>query len=107
MKKIPVFRFKKLLSVLLAAVLLFSMVPSFVFNASAATAFVRKESDPATLNDWKVFFGPNATNTTWAGGVWSDKSVFKTAEDYIAATDEVEGNDFKLSIGENLQFLPL
>ncbi|MBR2043620.1 MAG: hypothetical protein IJ946_04705 [Clostridia bacterium] len=101
MKKIPVFRFKKLLSVLLAAVLLFSMVPSFVFNASAATAFLRKESDPATLNDWKAFFGPNATNTTWAGGVWSDKSVFKTAEDYIAATDEVEGNDFKLSIGEN------
>ena len=101
MKKIPVSRFKKLLSVFLTAIMLFSMIPVSQFNASAANDSFTKVTDPSTLNDWKAFFGPNATNTTWAGGVWSDKSVFSTAAEYIAATDEAEGNDFRLSVGED------
>ncbi len=97
MKKV---NFKKLLSVLLAAVMIFSMIPMFVINVGAAADFT-KVTDPATVNDWKAFFGPNAADTTWVGGVWSDKSVFKTVEDYINATDETEGQNFGLSIDDD------
>lgn len=100
-EKIPVSRFKKLLSVFLTAIMLLSMIPSFVFNASAANSNFTKVSAPSTVNDWKRFFGPDAKDTSWVGGVWSDKSVFTSVGDYTAATDEAEGSDFKLSIGDD------
>ncbi len=98
MKKIPVS--KKLVAVFLAIVMLFSMIPTFVFNASAAGGNITKVSDPSTVNDWKAFFGPNAKDTTWVGGVWSDKSVFTSVKDYTDATDESDDN-INLAIGEN------
>ena len=101
MKKMRISNFKRILSVFLTVVMVFSMIPSFVFNASAANSSFKKATDPSTVNDWKVFFGPNATNTTWAGGVWSDKSVFSSVADYKEATDEQEGSDFNLSIDSN------
>ena len=100
MKRTKNSNFKKLLSVLLAVVMIFSMIPMFVMNVGAAADFT-KVTDPATVNDWKAFFGPNAKDTSWVGGVWSDKSVFGNVTDYKAATDEVEGNDFNLSIDDN------
>ncbi len=103
MKNTKNLTFKKLLSVFLAVVMVFSMIPMLVMNVGAAADFT-KVTDPSTVNDWKAFFGPKTENTTWAGGVWSDKSVFSTVADYIAATDEVEGNDFNLSI-DNKNFL--
>ncbi len=92
-------KFKKLLSVFLAAVMVFSMIPMFVMNVGAAADFT-KVTDPATVNDWKAFFGPDAKDTSWVGGVWSDKSVFGNVADYKEATDEIEGNDFNLSIDD-------
>jgi len=32
-------------------------------------------ADPATLN-WEDFFGPEKMDTEFAGGIWTDKSVF-------------------------------
>ncbi len=100
MKKLSVLKYKKWLAVFLAAVMLLGMLPTFVFTAGAATGNFTKVSDPATVNDWKIFFGPSVKNTTWAGGVWSDKSVFKSVEDYKAATDEAD-DGINLSIDKN------
>lgn len=43
------------------------------------------ESDPSTMDDWKNFFangvnGDKAISTEFAGGVWTDKSVFTQSE---------------------------
>ena len=100
MKKLSVLRYKKWLAVFLSVIMLFSMLPTFIFNASAATGNFTKKSDPSTVNDWKIFFGPDVKDTTWAGGVWSDKSVFKTVKDYTDATDE-DDDSINLSIGAN------
>lgn len=100
MKNLSVLKYKKWLAVFLTAVMLLSMLPTFIFNASAQEGNFRKISDPATVNDWKIFFGQDVKNTTWAGSVWSDKSVFTSVADYKAATDEADDN-LNLSIGAN------
>jgi len=100
MKIFSVKRYKKWLAVFLTAIMLFSMLPTFMFSVSADTGNFTKISDPSTVNGWKGFFGPTAKDTTWVGGVWSDKSVFKSAEDYKAATAE-DDDGLNLEIGKN------
>lgn len=53
-----------------------------------------KEADPATVNNWKTLY--DGLDTSYAGGVWTDKSVFESAEEYFAATDEQENFDMEL-----------
>lgn len=61
---------------------------------------ITRVSDPATVNDWTAFFDPNAKDTTWVGGVWSDKSVFTSVKEYTDATDEAD-DDINLTLSEN------
>lgn len=100
MKRFQMPKYKKVLSVFMAVVILIGMLPTFVFNASAAASNITKTSDSSTVNDWRIFFDPNVKDTTWAGAVWSDKSVFKSVKDYTDATNESDDN-LNLSIGEN------
>lgn len=99
---------KRLFSFLLALVLVASYLP-VARQASAATtgnAFGEtgnKVTDPASVNDWKNFFDIEDAanlNTDFAGGVWTDKSVFNSVADYTDATDEND-NNIPLSIDPN------
>ncbi len=103
------------LSFLVSAMMLLTSLP-FAAGAAAATlppgyASVyggtdNKIADPGTLNDWKDFFGPDVKDTTFAGSVWSDKSVFNSVEEYLAATDEQENpSTFGLSLTDPNNFL--
>ena len=109
---------KKVLSVVLCVLLVLSCSPLSALavtsrNESAPGAAIgnawggtgNKLSDAPTLNDWQLFFGPNVANTTWAGGIWTDKSVFNSVADYVAATDEKEGSDFALQLNDSNSFL--
>lgn len=60
-----------------------------------------KEADPATVNNWKDFYG--GLDTSLAGGVWTDKSVFETTQDYFDATDEEE--NFTMDLQNPRDFL--
>ncbi len=96
---------KRILSLLLALALVASYLP-IIHRATAANATTgsvsdafgqtgNKHADPHTLNNWKQFFNvddPNNLNTAYAGGVWTDKSVFNSVAEYLAATDESDNN---------------
>lgn len=70
--------FKRVLSILLCAVLLLSYLPANALQAKAATPGYVENTKKADLHtiDWADFFGPDKLDTEYAGGVWTDKSVF-------------------------------
>ena len=81
---------KKACALLLVLVMVLGYIPSGVLTVRAEDAahnnLAVKVADPDTVNAWKNQFSANRTE--YAGGVWTDKSVFEDAADYIAATDE-------------------
>lgn len=88
----------------LALIMVLGCLPGNMFTAKAEiSATVEKVADPGTLNNWKGVFG---NTTDHAGGVWTDKSVFTSANAYVNATDEDESSatEGKLAIG-NQNFL--
>ncbi len=85
---------KRLIAILLCVLMAFGTLPQTIAIAAAGDTGVvgsmnpgeaAKIVDPSTMHDWKNFFGKDFVNTENAGGVWSDKSVFETAEEYKAA----------------------
>ena len=68
--------FIKLISMVLCAAMLMMCLP----RLSVPTVAVEEDTriaDPSTMDGWKDFFLPQPLNTDNAGGVWTDKSVFK------------------------------
>ncbi len=89
---------KKVCAGTLAVLLVLGNLSGISIPASARTAVFGglgvKEADPATVNNWKAVY--DGLNTSYAGGVWTDKSVFESAEAYLAATDEEESFTMEL-----------
>ncbi len=71
----------RLISLFLALCILTVALPMMAISASAATVDTRVV-DLSTMNDWQQFFGDTVANTENAGGVWTDKSVFKGASQF-------------------------
>lgn len=101
---------KRGFAALLAVVLLLGNFPGITVPASAETVVYgglgTKTADGATVNNWKNYIGqkPDGSyDTSLAGGVWTDKSVFETAQDYFAATAEEE--EFELTLDNPRSFL--
>lgn len=63
----------RILSMLICLVMIFGMIPVVASAAAADNRVV----DPSTMDSWKTYFGPDKMSTENAGGVWTDKSVFK------------------------------
>ena len=80
---------KKRITSILSALLLIACLPWSAMDVSAHTTLDpvpgSKVTDASTLDGWKAYFGENAKiddqttgyTTEYAGGVWTDKSVFK------------------------------
>lgn len=78
--------YKKVISVLLTLAMLISYLPFAAITAMAAeNPAYSKVVDKSTMDSWKNYFGPDKMDTTNAGGVWTDKSVFKDAQDFPAS----------------------
>lgn len=96
---------KKIFAGMLALVLVLGNLSGIAVPADARTAVFGglgiKDADPATVNNWKNVI--KNLDTSYAGGVWTDKSVFESAEDYFAATDEEE--NFSMSLQNPRDFL--
>lgn len=74
---------KKLISIVLSIALLMTCLPLTVFAADAP-AFNRMV-DASTMDNWTHYFDPTNADTSNAGGVWSDKSVFTDASAFADA----------------------
>lgn len=74
---------RKVLSLVLCAVLLLTYLPGSILNAVAADGtsapYYERVTDANTMNNWTKYFNLNNLNTVNAGGVWTDKSVFTNA----------------------------
>ena len=103
MKKYGIWR--NALAFLLALVLVLGNLSGIRLPAQAATTVYGglgvKQTDPATVNNWKNYIGQ--LDTSMAGGVWTDKSVFETVQDYLDATDERER--FSMALDNPRNFL--
>ena len=71
---------QKLLALALALVLVIGLLPNVSQPATAAIQAANKAADPGTANEWMDYFGPDVLSTEFAGGVWTDKSVFVDAD---------------------------
>lgn len=76
---------KRFLAMLLCIAMVAAYLPGMALSASAADT-ADKVADPSTMDGWEKFFGPNVLNTEFAGGVWTDKSVFADASEFSGVT---------------------
>ena len=102
--------FKRGFAALLALILVLGNLSGVTAPVNAETAVYgglgTKVADAPTVNNWKNYMGQNPDgtyDTELAGGVWTDKSVFETAEDYFAATDEEE--NFTVTLANPRNFM--
>ncbi|MBR2152545.1 MAG: VWA domain-containing protein [Clostridia bacterium] len=71
---------KQILSIALCFAVILSCLPMSVFAAKTATnPYYNRIVDVNTMDNWTKYFDINNLDTTNAGGVWTDKSVFTDA----------------------------
>ncbi len=96
---------RRILSLILCMALIMPHLPWSAISSIAASPSVKmtnKVTDTPTVDTWQGMFTDNSTRT--AGAVWTDKSVFGTAQSFLDATSE--GESYELSmIDENNNFL--
>ncbi len=103
MKRTKIRLSTRLTALLISLVLLAGMLPVIALTASAADSVpltATKVADPSTMDGWKAYFGPDQLSTEFAGGVWTDKSVFTDAASYQAA-----GGSSKVTLEDENAFL--
>lgn len=82
---------RALLACVLTLMMVVATVPSSFFVAKAeAAATSEKTTDSSTVNEWQEYFTNDDLGTEYAGGVWTDKSVFNSGSDLDDAL--AEGN---------------
>ena len=73
---------KRIIATILSIALMITQVPWTALDVFAQTSLDivsgSQIADPDTTNDWVNYFGKvnNQISTEYAGGVWTDKSVF-------------------------------
>ncbi len=77
--------FKRLVVIVVTLALLLQMFPIATFAAEPTND--TRIADLPTMTDWQNYFGDTVLNTENAGGVWGDKSVFLSADDFNAALE--------------------
>jgi len=88
---------KRTLSLILALSVLLVSLPIMSFMTTAAATDDNRITDPVTWNNWQRVMGSSVGTTANAGGVWTDKSVFKTddqtLQEYFADVDGLTVDD--------------
>lgn len=72
----------RLLSVFLCIALIMTCLPLSVMSAEVANENFIRKVDESTMDNWKKYFDLDNLDTTNAGGVWTDKSVFLDASKF-------------------------
>ncbi len=91
MKKLSL---NRILSIFLCASLLLCMIPSST-KAISDTQKVHKGTniaDVSNINGWETYFDSNIKNTSDLNRIWTDKSVFTRAQDFISMQNATATN---------------
>ncbi|MBR3844548.1 MAG: VWA domain-containing protein, partial [Clostridia bacterium] len=86
------FSFKKMVVYIITFTVLAQLLPLFPMGSAQAATPDTRVVDPSTMTDWQNYFGEKVLSTENAGGVWGDKSIFKTVEEFNAATEDGVGD---------------
>ncbi len=70
---------KRLVSIVLCVALLLTCMPFTAFAADESAEYYNRIVDSNTMNNWQKYFDLDNLDTSNAGGVWTDKSVFTDA----------------------------
>lgn len=83
----------RLIAGLLAIAMLIVAVPVMGLSSIAPNTETRV-SDPSTMDHWKQYFGSQVLDTSNAGGIWTDKSVFTNASAFggLISMDDPNNN---------------
>ncbi|MBQ7354177.1 MAG: hypothetical protein IJW62_01510 [Clostridia bacterium] len=83
----------RILAGFLAMAMLIVAIPVLGLSSIAPTTQSRV-ADPSTMDHWKQYFGSRVLNTSNAGGIWTDKSVFTDASAFggLITMDNPESN---------------
>ncbi len=105
------FRTKKLSTRLMSLLLCLAMVigyfPAVALTASSVEITDGTQTavaDPSTMEYWKTLFGtenpniPGGISTRYAGGVWTDKSVFTSADAFEGVSLTASGESMLVSL---------
>ncbi len=88
---------QRIISGIVAAIMVFMLVP--IVSAVSPEAMSNKIADNPTMDGWKQWFGSDVTHSNYAGGVWTDKSVFTDASAFPEGTIELDGeNNFLVAL---------
>ncbi len=84
---------KRILSLVLAVVLVFSCLPLIAAAAEGEDpSHFNRVVDANTMNGWMKYFDLNNLDTSNAGGVWTDKSVFINADAFPDGVTMLDGD---------------
>lgn len=86
----------RIVSVFMAVLMVIMLIP---FTVGAEITDTRV-SDPSTMNDWTMLYGEQVLSTEFAGGVWTDKSVFTSVDAFenTGIVWEASGNNFLVAL---------
>ncbi len=71
---------KPVVALSVAVIMIFTSLPFTAFSAEATSnPYYNRVVDANTMDNWKNYFNLDNLDTSNAGGVWTDKSVFKDA----------------------------
>lgn len=91
---------KKGLSLLICTALIVCALPfAFSTEVSAQDSAYIRIADPSTMDDWKNIFSHDNPTTEYAGGIWTDKSVFTDDSAFGGkVTMQDENNNFLVAL---------
>ncbi|MDO4746599.1 MAG: VWA domain-containing protein, partial [Bacillota bacterium] len=82
---------KSLLAMMLAIMLVVGMTPTTFLGVNVEAATTDKIADNSTIYEWKDYFlDLEEKGTEYAGGVWTDKSVFESGDAFDEALQDIE-----------------
>ena len=88
---------QRIISGIVAVIMVFMLVP--IVSAVSPEAIGNRIADNSTMDSWKQWFGSEVTHTNYAGGVWTDKSVFTDASAFPKGTVELDDeNNFLVAL---------
>ena len=105
MRSMKKMKMKRITAYILMVAMFVSMIPLFTMQTAQAATPHNRVVDASTMTAWQKYFGTNLLSTENAGGIWGDKSVFLSAEDFNAATESTTP-DYSITMkGEQDNFL--
>ncbi len=95
--------FNRTICLLVCLAILLSTLPGIIFSADAAEPstnliVTEKLTDPSTATTWEDLFGPDKMDTEYAGGIWTDKSVYTENTDKLPGVALDNSNNFLVAL---------